>query len=319
MTQELANYLESIRDKARLDVNDEPAVMSELEAHIEDKIHDLKASGLSEEEAVKTCIWQMGSVKSIAQQMYEAYSQGSWKQVSMAALPHFVFGAIFMLNWWHYPQWLAVALLATVGITVYGWGHGKPTWVFTWLGYSLLPVVVVGILLLYIPSNWSFISLIIYFPLALWWILRLVVQTIRRDWLLGSMMLLPIPIIIGWFLAVAPSGKISDTSLEKVNQYAPWIGLTFMMLAFTIGTFIRLRQRWLRIGLLAVSGIFIMCFAAYLATGEIINALFLGPIFGMWGILLLPPLLEKRLRKSRRLLAFIRLQKSRRSGGLPIT
>ncbi len=56
MTQEISQYLESIRTNARLDRSDEPAVMSELEAHIEDKINELTESGLSHEEAVKTCI-----------------------------------------------------------------------------------------------------------------------------------------------------------------------------------------------------------------------------------------------------------------------
>lgn len=299
MTQELADYLESIRARARLDDCDESAIMSELEAHIEDKLHELTASGLSEEEAVKACIWQMGSIKSIARQMYEAYSQGSWKQVLFAAMPHFIFGLLFMLNWWHYPQWLAVALLITLGIAGYGWGHGKPAWVFSWLGYALVPVIAVGLLLLYIPKSWSFVGVIIYFPLALWWVFRLVIQTIKKDWLLTTVMLLPIPIIVGWFLAIVPSGKISETSLEKVNVYAPWIGLSFMMLAFTIGTFIRLRQRWLRISLLAISGMLTVTIAVYLATGDIINTRFLGPVLGMWGVLLAPPLLERQLKKGR--------------------
>ena len=315
MTSELANYLESIRNNARLDDSDESDVMHELEAHIEDKVQELTSSGLSEEEAVKTCIWQMGSIKSIAREIYEAYSQGSWKTVLYAATPHFTFGLLFMLNWWHYPQWLSVALLVTAGIALYGWGHGRPAWVFSWLGYSLLPVLAAGILLLYLPKGWSFIGLIVYFPLALWWILRLVIQTTKKDWLLSSVMLLPIPIIIGWFMAVAPDGKLNQDSLDKVNTYAPWIGLSFMMLAFTIGTFIRLRQRWLRVGLLAVSGSLTLALAVYLATGDLVNARFLGPVLGMWGIMLVPPLLERQLKKGRILLK--KRYKMHKAGKLP--
>ncbi len=297
MTQELTQYLESIRTNARLDNTDETAVMSELEAHIEDKVQELTESGLSEEEAVKTCIWQMGSIKALARQIYEAYSQGSWKQVLMAAMPHFLFGLLFMLNWWHYPQWTTIALVITLGIAIYGWGHGKPAWVFPWLGYSLLPVISAGILLLYIPTNWSFLGIIVYFPLAAWWVFRIIVQTTKKDWLLSTMMLVPIPIIIGWYLAICPSGKITEDSLERVNTYAPWIGMSFMMLAFTIGTFIRLRQRWLRVSLLAVSGLLTLTVAVFMATGQLNNACFFGPVMGMWGVLLIPPLLERQLRK----------------------
>jgi len=299
MTQELSQYLESIRTSARLDYSDEPAVMSELEAHIEDKIHDLTASGLSEEEAVKTCIWQMGSIKSIARQMYEAYSQGSWKQVLMAVLPHFTFGLLFMLNWWHYPQWMSIALIACVGMAVYGWGHGKPTWVFPWLGYSLLPVIAVGIILLYLPSNWSFVGIIIYFPLAAWWVLRLVIQTTKKDWLLSTMMLLPLPIIVAWYISVCPTGKINEESLAKVNTCAPWIGLSFMMLAFSIGTFLRLRQRWLKITALALSGLVTLTVAVFIATGLSDKLRFMWLVMGMWGVILIPPVLERKLKTGR--------------------
>ena len=296
MTHELAHYLESIRSSAHLDNTDEPAVMSELEAHIEDKLHELTEAGLSEEEAIKTCIWQMGSIKALARQIYEAYSQGSWRQVLMAAMPHFIFGALFMLNWWHYPQWSSIALVLTLGIAVYGWGHGKPVWAFSWLGYALIPVITAGILLLYVPTNWSFLGIIVYFPLALWWVFRLVVQTTKKDWLLSTVMLLPLPIIIGWYLVICPNGKFTQSSLEKVNTYAPWIGISFMMLAFTIGTFIRLRQRALRIGLLAVSGLLTITVAIFMATGHWEKASFFWPVIGLWIVLLFPPLLERQLK-----------------------
>ncbi len=315
MTQDVTQYLESIRDNAHLDRADEGGVMSELEAHIEDKICELKESGLTEEEAARTCIWEMGSIKSVARQIYEAYSQGSWRQVLMAAMPHFTFGLLFMLNWWHYPQWLSIVLLITLGIAIYGWGHGKPAWVFPWLGYALIPVIAAGILLLYLPSNWSFIGLIIYFPLAAWWFFRIVVQTTRKDWLLSTMMLLPLPIIVGWFLAIAPSGKLNEASLDKVNTCAPWIGLSFMIMAFTIGTFIRIRQRWLRVGLLSVSGLLTLTAAIYLATGNFNYAVFLGPMLGMWGVLLVPPLLERQLKNGR--LFFKRHKNVSDTGGLP--
>jgi hypothetical protein len=315
MTQELAQYLESIRTNARLDLSDEPTVMSELEAHIEDKLHELTESGLSKEEAIRTCIWQMGSIKALARQIYEAYSQGSWKQVLIAAMPHFIFGLIFMLNWWHYPQWVSIAIVLTLGMAVYGWGHGKPAWVFPWLGYSLLPVITAGLLLLYIPTNWSFLGIIVYFPLAAWWVLRIIVQTTKKDWLLSTMMLLPIPIIVGWYLAICPSGKINENSLDRVNTYAPWIGMSFMMLAFTIGTFIRLRQRSLRVILLSVSGLLTLTVAVFMATGHLDNAYFYGPVVGMWGVLLIPPLLEKQLRKRR--LLYRKHHNIQSPGGLP--
>jgi len=301
MTSELAQYLESIRSIAKLENSDEMGVMSELEAHIEDKLQELTESGLTEEEAVRTCLGQMGSTKLVARQIYETYSQGSWKQVLLASMPHLLFGLLFVLNWWQYPGWLSIVLVLILATTVYGWSHGKPTWIFSWLGYSLIPVLTVGLTLLYIPKGWSLLLLPVYFPLALWWLFRIIIQTTRRDWLFSSLMLLPLPIIIGWFLAVSPSGKITEYSLQRVYYFAPWIGLSFIALALTIAAFIRLRQRWLRVSLLAISGLMTLSLVVYYTTERLNTLTFLGLILVMWGVLLVPALLERYLRSGRKI------------------
>ncbi len=299
MTLDLTQYLENIRSDARLENADEAVIMSELEAHIEDRVQELTNSGMSRKRAIKTCLQQMGSTKSIARQIYEAYSQGSWKQVLLASMPHFLFGLLFVLNWWHYPGWISLVLVLILATTVYGWCHGKPTWVFPWLGYTLLPVLIVGLMLLYLPRGWSFLALPIYFLLALWWLVRIITLTIKRDWLLSSLMLLPLPIIIGWVLAISPSGKFSEESLEQLYYYAPWIGLSFMGLALTIATFIRLRQRWLRMSLLVASSLITLSLIVYHSTGNLTNLAFLGLLVLMWGVLLIPLLLEKRLKNKK--------------------
>jgi hypothetical protein len=299
MTLDLTQYLESIRSDARLEDSDEAVIMSELEGHIEDRVQELTNSGMPREEAIKTCLDQMGNTKSIARQIYEAYSQGSWKQVLLASMPHFLFGLLFVLNWWHYPGWVSIVLVLILATTVYGWCHGKPTWVFPWLGYTMLPVLIVGLILLYLPRGWSLLALPLYFPLALWWLIRIINLTIKRDWLLSSLMLLPLPIIIGWILAISPSGKLSEESLQRLYYYAPWIGLSFMGLALTIAVFIRLRQRWLRVSLLTASSLLTLSLIVYYSTGHLINLAFLGLLIMMWGVLLIPLLLERRLKNKR--------------------
>jgi len=299
MTPELIQYLENIRYNSKLNRADETELISELETHIEDKLRELTESGLSPEEAIKTCLGEMGSTRLVARQIYEAYSQGSWRQVLMASLPHLLFGLLFALNWWQYPLWVSVLLVLTLATAVYGWWHDKPTWAFSWLGYSLIPVLAVGILLLYLPRGWSLLALPLYFPLALWWLFRIIVQTTRRDWLFSSLMLLPLPIIIGWFLAVSPTGKLTDFSLPRVYGFAPWIGMSFIALALTIGAFIRVRQRWLRIGLLAASGLSTLTLVVYYTTGRLNTPTFLGLVMVMWGVLLVPPVLERYLRSGR--------------------
>lgn len=297
MTPELTDYIENIRYTSKLGGSDDTGIIGELETHIEDKLRDLTDAGLSEEEAIRACLGEMGSPSLVARQIYEAYSQGSWKQVMMASLPHLLFGGIFTLNWWHHIGWLTVLLILICGITIYGWCHGKPNWVFSWLSYSLLPVLIAGLLLLYLPKGWSLIVIPIYIPLAAWWLIHILNQIVKKDWLFSSVMLLPIPIIIGWFLTISPDGKLTEASLQQATLLAPWIGLSFVVLALTIAAFIRIRQRWLRISLLALSGIITLTLVANYTQGHLSTAMFVGLMLVMWGIFLVPPLLERRLRR----------------------
>jgi hypothetical protein len=295
-TQEFIQYLQDIRYDSRLDDSEQTQIINELETHMEDKFQELIESGLTKEEAVRTCLGQMGSQKQVSRQIYEAYSQGSWKHVLLASMPHLIFGGIFALNWWQHIGWLSLILLLIIATTAYGWWHGKPTWVFSWLGYSLLPVIAVGLLLVYLPKGWSLLAIPIYIPMALWWLFHIIIQTSKRDWIFGSLMLLPIPIIVGWFLAISPEGKLMEINMQRLCNFAPWIGLSFLSLALTIAAFIRLRRRWIRIGLLATSGLMTITLIVYYTTGKLSMFTFLGLILVMWGVLLLPPLLEHRIR-----------------------
>lgn len=299
MTLDLTHYLESIRTDARLEKTDETIIMGELEAHIEDKLKDLTEAGMTKEDAVKECLSQMGSIKSIAREVYEAYSQGTWKQVFLASMPHLLIGLLFGLNWWRQPVWLSLVLVSILGITVYGWSHGKPSWVFTWMGYTLIPIIIVGAVLLCLPEGWAFMAILAYLPLALWWFIRIVMLTVKRDWLFSSLALLPLPIIIGWYLAVSPSGRLSEECLQQLYSFAPWIGLSFIGLALTIAVFVRVRQRRLRVGVLAASGLVTLSLIVYHSTGYVDNLTFFGLLVAMWAVLIVPPLLERRIKNIR--------------------
>ena len=299
MSTALSHYLETIRDRLRIDRSEEREVLNELETHIEDRLEELEKAGLSEEEAAETCLGLLGSAKLIARQIYEIHSQGSWRQALLASMPHLLFGALFALNWWQHIGWLLFLLILVLSTTIYGWVHGKPAWVFPWLGYSLLPVVAVGILLPYLPNGWSWVAIPIYIPLALWW-LYIVIQTIKRDWLFSSVMLLPIPIIAGWILAAGSDGRFTEYSLQRIYNFAPSIGLSFLALALAIAAFVRLRQRWLRIAVLIISGLLTLIMVAYYTQERLNLTAFLILVLAMVGLFLIPALLERRLRSGGR-------------------
>jgi MFS family permease len=291
----LSNYLDSIRGNLRLDRSSEKEVIRELETHIEDEVEELRESGLSEEDAADTCLTLLGSAKMVARQIYEAHSQGSWTQALLAASPHILFGLLFALNWWQGVGWLLGMLALVLIMAVYGWWRGKPAWLFPWLGYSLLPVVAAALLLLYLPADWSWVAILFYLPLALWLLYAITVRTIKRDWLYTSLMLLPLPTIAGWFLAIEPVNQFPRDWLQRMQDFAPWIGLTFLALGVTVATFIRLRKRWLRVSVLVVSGLITLTMIAYYTEGRLSITAFLILLVVMLLVLLSPALVERTL------------------------
>jgi hypothetical protein len=292
----LSHYLEMVRANLKLDRSTEQEVIQELETHIEDELQELKDSGLSDEEAADACLQLMGSAKTLARQIYESHSQGSWSQALFAAMPHLLFGLLFALSWWQGTIGLLAALVVLLSVVVYGWWRGKPSWLFSWLGYSLLPVVFAGLLLLYLPQGWSWLAILIYIPLALWLVCAFTLKKVKRDWLYSSLMLLPLPIIIGWFLAVEPMDRTPAYWLQRLQDFAPWIGLTFLSLGVAVTTFIRLRKRWLRISVLVVTGLITLTMIAYYTDGRLSVPAFLALIVVMLILLLSPALVERTLK-----------------------
>ncbi len=297
MITALSQYLDSIRDSLRLDLISEGEVISELQTHIEDELEEMREAGLSEEEATSTCLRLLGSAKLVARQIYEAHSQGTWRQALLASMPHLLFAFLFALNWWQGIAWLVITLGLILTTVIYGWCHGKPVWLFPWLGYSLVPVAVAGLFLLYLPRSWSWLAILVYIPLALRLVYSITIQTIERDWLFGALMLLPVPVIIGWFLAVSKEGKSLGLSLEHIHHFAPWIGLSFLALALTAFAFVRLRQRWIRVALLIVSGVLTLIVVTCYAEGRFNVPAFLVLTLLMLGLLLSPALVERRIRR----------------------
>jgi hypothetical protein len=293
MTAKLS-YLDDLKDYLRIDPATESDVVRELDAHLEDKSQELKESGFSEEEATETAVQFLGSPRLIARQMYEVYSQGSWRQALFAALPHFLIASLFALHWWHSTTWLLALLAAVIGAVIYGWCHGKPAWLFPWLGYCLIPVLAVGTLLIYLPGNWAWLAAIAYVPLALLALVSVTKQTIKRDWLFASLMLLPIPIVLSWILALG----IKDGLLqyEHIHHTSPWIALSFAVLAVTAATFVRIRQRWAKAGALVTPQILLLLAVAL--TGKYAVSFWAWLLLVILSLFLLvgPALLERKIR-----------------------
>jgi hypothetical protein len=295
----IESYLDSVKNNLRLESSDEKEIITELANHIEDGVLDLKGKGLEDEEAANTCLGLLGSAKALAHRIYEAHSQGSWKQALMACLPHILFGLMFFLNWWRGIGWLLGMLIVILSTTVYGWWHRKSNWLFPWLGYAFLPVIAAGLALLYLPKAMAWVAVIVYVPLTSWLIYRVVSRTIKQDWVYLSLMLLPMPMIISWFLVAQRRDMVNGFSVDSLAEYGPWIGLSFLALALSVVTFVRMRRRWLKISALFLTGVITVVLISAYAWGRIELITLLLLILFQVGIFLVPAIMENGARSGR--------------------
>lgn len=306
MLSEVRKLLGSMRLQLKLDPSSAKEILSELYTHFEDRLEDLRKSGLSEEEAARIASQEFGSSKAVAEEMYEVHSISNWPQAIMAALPHVLFGILFAFRQWTNVFWLSIILISVIGAVAYGWKHSKPTWFFTWLGYALTPLVVVGLLLFDkalgaggLPDSWwLWASVLAYFLLVAAICSIILFHTLRRDWLLGSLSVLPFVAVIGWVLTDRWNGGWNSGLLQSaglLRGLEPWIALSFLTLAGIVIIFTRLKKRWLRVGVLLVAALVILTIMA-LAIEETVSVGKLALLAAIaLAIILGPALVDRRM------------------------
>ncbi|HJX70212.1 MAG TPA: permease prefix domain 1-containing protein, partial [Dehalococcoidia bacterium] len=88
MSTELKHYLDNIKANLELDPSLEKEVLRELYTHLEEKIAELKETGLSDEEADKAAVEHFGLPKAVAGGLNQVHNSSNWSQAIVAALPH---------------------------------------------------------------------------------------------------------------------------------------------------------------------------------------------------------------------------------------
>jgi len=271
MQPDVKNYLDEVRLHLRLDPAIERRIIRELYTDFQDRVAELRASGLSERDAIKAATRALGRPRVIAQRMYEAHSKGSWTEAALASLPHLIIALLFVSHLWHNPFLAPAAFTLIVGVTLYGWWHGKPSWLYSWIGYSLLPLLIGGyafrstivkaVTYLFwsegsLPSAWLMMLVLALIIFSLWIIIRTTIRVVKRDWLLTSLMLVPLPIMGGWLFDPNGAGNLFQGNTALLQPLDGPMALALVCLAATSAIFIRLRQRVLKfVALLAVGTI----------------------------------------------------------------
>ena len=262
-------FLDSIKADLKLSPSSKEEVLRELEIHLEERVEELKKGGLSEEEAAEKAAQYLGSPKVIAKELNQAHNLSDWVHTIIAALPHFLFAFLFAFHLWDNIALLLIILALIIGVVIYKW-YSKPFWFFPWLGYALIPLLLVGFILAILigqalsllpadkpPSWWVWIAALAYIPTVLWFLISLTVQTLKRDWLLFSLMVLPFTALVGWLLVLEQQGWSMERVMQILHKKETWLAFSFLSLAAVVILFIRLKERPLRAGVLLAAGIVI--------------------------------------------------------------
>ncbi len=286
MRPEVSSYLDEVKTHLHLDPGKERWVISELYTHFEEKVGELEGQGMESPEAAQAALASFGDARSIARLMYEAHSGGSWTEALIGCQPHLIVAALFATHVWRSPLLLCTAFAAIVIIAFLGWRSGSPSWTYSWVGYALLPLLVVSYLALdpvartvsFVMSGegspapiWHLALLAALCIFAFWLIATTAVKVARRDWILLSLMLLPLPVLGIWAITVTQSAGVLVDALKGLgSRFSRWdaaMGCFFLALGITTALFVRLRQRVLKVG-------------AVIAVGMIGGAIAAGSLWG---------------------------------------
>jgi hypothetical protein len=290
MQAEVGVYLDEVRTHLHLDARTERRVINELYTHFQEKLSDLEDNGMREEEATREALRSFGDARSIARMMYEAYSKGSWTEALISCQPHLIVAALFATHIWRNPVLLGGAFAAIVIISLLGWRGGAPNWLYSWIGYAVLPLLIFSYLSVdpvartisyFIRGQgtpaplWHLAALLVVYGFTLWLIASTAITVARQDWILVSLMLLPLPVLGIWIISVSQSGFLFDALRGFEARFTKWdsvMAYVFLMLGMTTALFIRVRQRAVKV-------------VAVLAVGIVGGAAAVSNIWGEFGIL----------------------------------
>jgi len=271
-------YLKEIKSRLHLDPNTEFSIIRELESHFEEEMADLEQAGVPPAASAEQAIRCSGSAHSLARMFYEAHSQGTWADAFLAVQPHLIASALFLTHLWAKPLAVMAAFGAVLLVALYGWARGRPNWLYPWVGYSFSPFVAtiffsrdfvyrsaVDLILgsRIAPSHaWLLLFLGLY-ALFIGLVVFSVVRVVKRDWLLVSFMLLPLPVLGVWISDIARIGAQFHTANPAAFRWDGRMFVTFLMLGLVSVLFLRLRRRIWRIALLAAA-----CVSATILVGS---------------------------------------------------
>jgi hypothetical protein len=272
VTSEVDSYLSEVRLHLHLDPSIERRVIGELASHFEDKVRDLRTEGFTERDAVREAIVSFGGARSIARQLYEAHSRGSWVETFLACQPHLLAAALFAAHQWRSPTLLGLFSVVLIGMAVAGWRRGRPPWVHSWAGYAFFPILVLGWLGRGVLAQaaaavaaggsipqpaWQPVALVALCVVGAALLVRALRLAAKRDWVIAALLMLPQPVFGAWLLAVERFGGLASDGppLAATLRWDPAMARLCLLLAAASALAIRARSRFLKAAAILAAGI----------------------------------------------------------------
>lgn len=311
----LSAYLEELGAHLRLDPFHERQVLREMHSHLQERMSELRARGLTEEEATETALQGLGHPHLLARELTSAHTASSWTEALLAAFPYLCVSLIFALQLWPSLAWLGIFMTTSVAATLYGWWRKKPLWMFPWAGFSLvLPlasgfiagaaVATAAVRILHgQPTQlplFVVLGLLAYVPLALWLIVSVIHKVVRFDWIFASLMLLPFPVLVRWFLSLQFQGSALAYDGGSISHEADApIALVFLALSLLPIIVVRLQQRRVKVVALFLATPPSFLVAAHYMPGA--SSLVALALFTLLSIMLVavPAVVDRRLGRHR--------------------
>ncbi len=268
MTTLIRGYLNDLGKQLHLEPQEREEILYELQAHIEDRARELVEAGEPSGEALAHALQDLGTSRRIASQFYEVHSRGSWYHTALAALPHILLALMFVLHLWTTPIWVALMLVIALVISVLGWSKGRPRWTYPWLGYCLvIPIVSWGLAMSAVGYGaWGVVTSgalplgipiyaasFAYLAFSLWIVIKVVSKVARRDWVMASLAVLPIPFLAYWFFYFYDRGALLQSTGQTLRAVDNSAAIVFLIVALATALFFRIGRRLVRVALLVIT------------------------------------------------------------------
>ncbi|MCH8109088.1 MAG: hypothetical protein IIB15_03070 [Chloroflexi bacterium] len=268
MTTLIRGYLANLSRQLHLEPPEESEILHELQTHIEDRAQELIEAGVSSDEALNHALNDLGGSQRIADQLYEVHSRGSVYHTGLAVLPHILIALMFAFHLWTSIEWAIVMLAVALVISVVGWRKGRPRWTYPWLGYCLVvPIISWGLAMSSVGYGaWAivtrgelplgvpiYIASFIYIALSLWIVIKIVSKVARRDWVMASLAIMPIPFLAYWFFYFYTQAEALQAAGQSLREIDSSVAIVFLILAASTAIFFRIGKRLVRVALLVIT------------------------------------------------------------------